>query len=120
MIDKLQCGLWGQPSKYKLINDRLITEIEYYMGGSEEYTVSVYEIPLDSPIELITRKRIGRMKYKYIKLNPDSVHNTRYNFESNLNNGILSIDIDSITTYESYDTLSTGTSQISYNLNSIK
>ena len=116
VIDTLQCGLWGQPSRYKLINDRLITEIEHYMGGSVEYTVSVYEIPLDSPIDLITRKRIGRMNYKYLKLNPDSVHNTRYTFESNLNKGILSIDIDSITTYELYDTLSSGKIQFKYNI----
>ena len=116
VIDTLHCGLWGKPSKYKLINDRLITEIEHYMGGSVEYTVSVYEIPLDSPIELITRKRIGRMNYKYVRLNPDSVHNTRYTFESNLKNGILSIDVDSITTYESYDTLSSGKIQFKYNI----
>jgi hypothetical protein len=116
LIDTLQCGLWGQPSKYKLINDRLITEIEHYMGGSVEYTVSVYEIPLDAPIELITRKRIGKMNYKYIRLNPDSVHTTRYNFESNLNNCILSINIDSITTYELYDTLSSGKIQFKYNI----
>ena len=116
MIDTLYCGLWGQPSRYKLINDRLITEVEHYMGGSVEYTVSVYEIPLDSPIELVTRKRIGKMNYKYLRLNPDSVHTTRYTFESNLNNGILSIDIDSITTYESYDTLSSGKIQFKYNI----
>jgi len=116
VIDTLHCGLWGQPSRYKLIDDRLITEIEHYMGGSVEYTVSVYEIPIDSTIELITRKRIGKMNYKYMRLNPDSVHTTRYTFESNLNNGILSIDVDSITTYESYDTLSSGKIQFKYNI----
>ena len=116
LIDTLQCGLWGKPAKYKLINNRLITEIEHYMGGSVEYTVSVYKIPLDNTIELITRKRIGRMNYKYIRLNPDSVHDTRYAFESNLNNCILSIDIDSTTTYELYDTLSAGKIQLKYNI----
>jgi len=116
VIDTLHCGLWGQPSRYKLINDRLITEIEHYMGGSVEYTVSVYEIPLDSPIELITRKRIGRMNYKYLRLNPDSVHDTRYNFESNLSNDILVINLDSITTYELNDTLSSGKIQFKYNI----
>jgi len=114
------CGMWGQPCNYKLINDTLITELKYDYGESVEYNVHIYKIPIYDELKLLTKKRFGRQKYKYIRFSPDSVHSINYNFESELNDGTLTVIIDSTITYEMNDTISSGSSKISYNLNSIK
>ena len=114
------CGMWGQPCNYKLINDTLITELEYHYGESVEYSVHIYKIPIYDELKLLTKKRFGRQKYKYIRYSPDSVHSINYNFDSELNDGTLTVIIDSTITYEMNDTISSGSYQKSYNLNSIK
>lgn len=111
------CGMWGKPCSYQLINDTLITELEYHYGEFVEYNVHIYKIPINDELKLLTKKRLGRQKYKYIRYSPDSVHSINYDFESKLNNGILNVFIDSTITYETTDTINSGSTQFSFNLN---
>ena len=97
-----------------------ISWLKYDYGESVEYNVHIYKIPIYDDLKLLTKKRFGRQKYKYIRFSPDSVHSINYNFESELNDGTLTVIIDSTITYEMNDTISSGSSKISYNLNSIK